>query len=86
MPVKRKVVGEDIYLAGYTAGDFGGTNAGGYDIFVMKLDAAGAQQWTEQLGGSKDDYARRIEVKWAAFGVVWCWGLQELSVQTNQDH
>ena len=31
-----------VYIAGYTEGDFDGrTNAGGYDVFEMKFNAAG---------------------------------------------
>eukprot|EP00438_Fugacium_kawagutii_P020789 Skav203145 [mRNA] locus=scaffold2782:64539:65624:+ [translate_table: standard] len=66
---KRKVVGADVYVTGYTDGDFGGPTAGSADVFIIKTDTAGAHQWTEQLGGPENEKAFAIEVKWAAFGV-----------------
>lgn len=41
----------DVYITGHTIGDFPGfTNKGASDLFVMKLDSSGTQQWTQQLG------------------------------------
>ena len=31
----------NVYISGYTDGSLGGPNAGGYDAFVSKYDAAG---------------------------------------------
>jgi len=47
----------NIYVTGYTWGDLdGNTNSGGKDIFLIKYDASGTKQWTEQLGtGSNDE-------------------------------
>jgi len=39
-------------IAGYTY-SFG---AGGFDVYVVKLDANGNLQWTKTIGGPKDDY------------------------------
>jgi hypothetical protein len=43
-------------VAGYT-GSFG---AGGWDIYVVKLDASGNVQWTKTIGGSYGDEANSI--------------------------
>lgn len=45
----------NIYVGGFTSGSLGGPNAGGYDAFVAKFDAAGNLQWTKQLGTSAED-------------------------------
>jgi len=50
--------GGGVYVAGYTAGAFGGaTNAGGIDLCVSRLDAAGVRAWDRILGSSSGDYA-----------------------------
>ena len=43
-----------------TSGGLDGTNAGGYDLFVVKYNSSGTKQWTKQLGTSSDDYARGV--------------------------
>jgi hypothetical protein len=41
----------NVYVAGYTSGDFGGSgNAGYYDAYVLKYDGAGNRVWGRQLG------------------------------------
>ena len=41
----------NVYVTGYTGGDLdGNTSAGGWDIFLMKFDAAGNWKWTVQDG------------------------------------
>ena len=45
----------NVYISGYTRGNLGGTNAGGWDAFVSKYDANGTLLWTEQLGSSSND-------------------------------
>ena len=47
----------NVYISGYTGGSLGGPNAGSYDAFVSKYDAAGSLQWTRQLGTTSDDYS-----------------------------
>ena len=42
----------NVYISGHTGGSLGGPNAGSYDAFVSKYDAAGTLQWTRQLGTS----------------------------------
>lgn len=44
-----------VYISGVTQGNLGGPNAGSWDVFVSKYNAAGTFQWTRQLGTSFDD-------------------------------
>ncbi|HEX9512309.1 MAG TPA: hypothetical protein VF939_17575 [Puia sp.] len=50
-------------VAGYTnsnnTGDLG-TTQGGYDMWIVKLNANGSTAWTKTLGGAGDDIARSI--------------------------
>lgn len=43
-------------VAGYTS-SFG---AGSYDLYVVKLNAAGALQWTRTIGGATDDFGTAV--------------------------
>jgi hypothetical protein len=53
----------NVYLAGYTNdGLDGNVSAGGNDLFVVKYDAAGAKQWTRQLGTAGEDLAFGISI------------------------
>lgn len=53
--------GGNVILAGSTLGSLGGVAAaGGLDLFVAKLDAAGATLWTRQLGTSLLDEAMAV--------------------------
>jgi len=41
----------NIYVTGFTSGNFGGeTNGGGQDVFVAKFNSSGIKQWVSQLG------------------------------------
>jgi hypothetical protein len=40
----------DVFIAGYTAGNLSGTNAGSYDSFLAKYTRDGTLDWTRQLG------------------------------------
>jgi hypothetical protein len=40
----------NVYISGYTGGSVGGPNAGGWDAFISKYDAAGNLEWSRQLG------------------------------------
>ena len=50
----------NVYISGYTDGSLGGANAGPFDAFVSKYDAAGYLQWTRQLGTSSNDDSRGV--------------------------
>ncbi|HFE38724.1 MAG TPA: hypothetical protein ENK06_09975 [Gammaproteobacteria bacterium] len=52
----------NIYITGYTEGDFGTGNAGLTDIFLSKLDSSNTIQWTRQIGSSLDDQARALAI------------------------
>ncbi|HHT9125377.1 MAG TPA: BACON domain-containing protein [Candidatus Brocadiia bacterium] len=48
------------YIAAGTSGSTGANTNGGYDIWVVKLDANGAIQWQKAYGGSLSEYAGDI--------------------------
>ena len=50
----------NVYISGSTQGDLGGTNAGDWDAFVSKYDAAGTLLWTEQLGSNSSDVSYSV--------------------------
>ncbi|HHL40297.1 MAG TPA: hypothetical protein ENJ37_07315 [Deltaproteobacteria bacterium] len=43
-------------VAGFTAS----AGAGGYDVWVLKLDSSGAVTWQKAYGGSSDEYGRSV--------------------------
>lgn len=68
----------NIYVAGQTGGDFGGTNAGLLDAFVAKHDVSGAIQWVRQFGGPLDDAATSVTTD--SFGNVFVVGGMQRSL------
>ena len=47
---------QTVIVAGETSGGLDGySNAGGSDIFIIKLNSGGTWQWTLQTGSSSDD-------------------------------
>jgi len=52
----------NIYLTGYTYGDFKGINSGGADIIVMKLNSNGVELWRKQMGTAQDDVATSLAI------------------------
>jgi len=57
----------NIFMTGYFSGkiDFGGgllSNAGLYDIFVVKLSPAGLHQWSKRFGSTSNDLGYGIAV------------------------
>ena len=57
----------NVYVTGIFAGtvDFGAgnvTSAGGFDVFVTKLNSSGAHQWTTTFGGTSDDNGYGVAV------------------------
>ena len=51
----------NAWVAGSNSSLDGHTNAGEYDIFLMKFDAQGVHLWTRQLGGESYDYAYALQ-------------------------
>jgi hypothetical protein len=47
----------NVYISGSTNGSLGASNAGNYDTFVSKYDAAGNLQWTRQIGTNLWEYS-----------------------------
>ena len=55
--------GGNVYLTGQTNGNLGDfANKGGKDLFVVKYDAQGEQQWIHQSGTVQDDLGTEISV------------------------
>ncbi len=52
----------NVYISGDTAGELGGSNAGGPDAFLSKFDSAGNEVWTTQIGTGDHDYSRSVAV------------------------
>lgn len=52
----------DIYLCGYSRGDLASPTAGGSDIVLVKLDAAGNPLWKRQFGSPQNDEARNVAI------------------------
>ncbi len=52
----------NAYVAGYTYGSLGGSNAGGQDAFLAKYDAEGIMLWTRQIGTPEGDFGYGIAV------------------------
>ena len=51
----------NVYVTGMTNGGLDGCKSAGVeDLFVVKYNASGTKQWTNQLGSSSDDYANGI--------------------------
>ncbi len=50
----------NVFVAGYTSGDFVGTNAGNADVILVKYTQEGTIDWTRQFGSSYFDTAGGI--------------------------
>ncbi len=51
----------NVYVAGYTNGGLdGNSSAGSSDLFVVKYNSSGTNQWTQQLGTSDQDLATGV--------------------------
>jgi hypothetical protein len=53
----------NIYVGGSTSGNFGGTQAGEGDGFLLKISAKGEILWNNQFGTNKNDGVRGIAQK-----------------------
>jgi len=53
----------NVYVTGGTEGSLGGnTSVGGYDMFLVKYNSAGVNQWTRQLGTASEDGGQGITI------------------------
>jgi len=83
----------NVYVAGHFwdevnfAQDWGEsdskTSAGGYDIFVTKINADGSYGWTHRMGGTGDDHAHGLATDGA--GIVYAAGYFDDTVNFEED-
>lgn len=52
----------NVYVVGYTSGNFAGPNTGGRDGFLTKISAAGVHQWSRQFGTTQSVEATDVTV------------------------
>ena len=53
----------NVYVVGYSKGNFDGkSNAGNWDMFLVKYNEAGQKQWSRLFGTTADDYATGVSV------------------------
>ncbi|MBF0353604.1 MAG: SBBP repeat-containing protein, partial [SAR324 cluster bacterium] len=52
----------NVYVTGQTTGAFPTSNAGAEDIFLIKLDSSGSNQWVKQMGTVQSDIGNGISV------------------------
>lgn len=69
-----------VYVVGSTKGTFASSptiNFGGDDVFIVKYDPGGVEQWTRQVGGVADEIVTRVAVdaNGDVFIVGWTTGL-----------
>jgi hypothetical protein len=67
----------NVFVGGSTNGSLGGLNAGGYDAFVRKYDAAGNHLWTRQLGSTVEEGPEYFKVSADGLGNVYLAGWTE---------
>ncbi|CAE7691663.1 flaEY, partial [Symbiodinium pilosum] len=66
-----QLVGNDFVLTGYTGGDLDSyVNAGGADVFLMKLDSEGSWLWTHQRGSAFEDHGTALMISTGTIYVV----------------
>ena len=68
----RKDSAGNFYVAGRTKGNIEepGSKQGGFDVFLIKYDAAGTAVWKKQLGTKEDDMANSVAVDGAGNAYV----------------
>ncbi|MFO0913441.1 MAG: SBBP repeat-containing protein [Pirellulales bacterium] len=69
----------NIYVSGSTLGDLAGPNAGEFDAYVAKYDAAGGHQWTRQFGTDATDLGAVVSLD--AVGNIYVSGPTDGSLQ-----
>ena len=54
-----QVTGDGGYIV---VGDTNSSSAGSADVYLMKVDSQGGEEWSRALGGSGDDVGQSIQV------------------------
>jgi hypothetical protein len=52
----------NLYISGYTAGDFAKPNKGGLDVFIAAYNQDGSQRWRDQIGTAMGDLGGSIRL------------------------
>ncbi len=52
----------NLYLSGYSYGDFEGNNNGSADFILLKLNSSGEILWKKQMGTTQDDIASSLSL------------------------
>ena len=74
----------NIYVSGYTWGNLDGNiNQGIIDVFLVKYNSSGINQWTEQFGTSSDD--RGTEVATDSSGNIYVTGYTSGNLDGNSN-
>ena len=55
-------VNGNLYISGYTDGDFAKPNKGGQDMFIAAYNQDGSQRWRDQIGTAADDRGGSIRL------------------------
>lgn len=59
-----------VYVVGYTQGTLTRPVSGSVDAFIRKYTLSGALVWTQQLGGTRNDYATSVAVDGQGYAYV----------------
>ena len=74
----------NVYVTGYTHGGLdGNTNSGSADIYLMKYNSSGTNQWIIQLGTSSSDIGRDVSVD--SSGNIYVAGFTEGGLDGNSN-
>ncbi len=65
----------NIYISGATSGGLAGTNAGGWDAYLVKYDSSGSLLWSQQIGST--GYERSDSVVLDDLGNVYITGVTD---------
>ena len=63
----------NAYISGYTCGNLGGPNTGGWDAFLAKYDSSGSLLWTRQIGTTDLTESNSVAVDGAGYVYISGW-------------
>ena len=69
----------NVYVTGSTGGNLGTTNAGNWDVFLVKYNSSGVRQWTRQVGTSSEDRSASVATDSSGNAYVTGWTAGSLS-------